>query len=336
MPWRILNGRPDPYHIWISEVMLQQTTVATVTGFYKKWLAEYPSVIALAQAGEQAVLRQWQGLGYYNRARNLLKCARLLVKDYGGELPSSVDKLKELPGFGPYTVAAVASIAFHRPIPLVDANVRRVMMRVLAIQEIVSTRHDERILRELATIIPKKQPGHFNQAMMELGALICRSRSPICNQCPVRAFCKAYAEGLQELIPEPKVKIIKNIHAVLAIIIKNKKVLIRQRPDKGLLAGLWEFPGGKIEPTDKSPEDALKREVFEETGLNVEVKARLGQVVHFYTQFKVQLTAFFCTCTDRINESERLRLVKRDCLKNYPMPSGSAKIVDQYIHKCIQ
>ncbi len=331
MPWRVLKGRADPYRVWISEIMLQQTTVAAILNRYEQWLNVYPSIQTLASSSEQGVLKEWQGLGYYSRARNLLKCAQLLVATNKGQLPDTADELQELPGFGPYTAAAVASIAFNRPVPLVDANVRRVMMRVLAIRAKASTQYDRRILNRLSSIIPARHPGHFNQAMMELGALICRSNEPLCNQCPVRPFCKAYARGIQELIPEPKIKIIKKIEAVVAIIQVKNKILIRQRPEKGLLAGLWEFPGGKIEPQDQSPQEALKREVLEETGLKVCVHSKIAQVVHYYTQFKVKLTAFDCSCEENIRQTSRLQLVSKKDLKKYPMPSGSAKLVDKYI-----
>lgn len=248
MPWRVLKGKPDPYHVWISEVMLQQTTVATVLGRFEQWISVYPSIKELAFASEQDVLKAWQGLGYYSRARNLLKCARLLNQEYDGRLPESRDELEDLPGFGPYTAAAVASIVFGQKIPLIDANVRRVMMRILAIRGKASANHDNRIQSYLLECIPAKNPGHFNQAMMELGALVCRSSSPRCNQCPVKKFCLAYAGGYQEIIPEPKIISIQEIEAVVAIIRINNKILIQQRPEKGLLAGLWEFPGGKSEP----------------------------------------------------------------------------------------
>jgi A/G-specific adenine glycosylase len=291
------------------------------------------AIKALSEAEEQQVLKQWQGLGYYSRARNILKCARICVEKYNGQLPGTMAELLSLPGIGPYTAAAVASIAFNTPEPLVDANVRRVMMRILAIRGIISTQHDKAILLKLNTVIPEKLPGHFNQAMMELGALICVPNQPRCNQCPVRIFCKAYDLGIQELIPEPNFKIIKEISAVVAIIEINGKILIQQRPAKGLLAGLWEFPGGKIEPGDAGPKEALKREIMEETGLSITINERLGQVVHFYTQFKVNLTAFVCTTAEKIKESDTLKLVNRNELATYPMPSGSAKLVDKYILK---
>jgi A/G-specific adenine glycosylase len=330
MPWRKLDGNADPYRVWVSEIMLQQTTVTTVLGYYEKWFKTFPTIKELADASEQEVLKQWQGLGYYSRARNMLKCAQHIMHSLGGNLPDSVDELRKLPGFGPYTAAAVGSIAFNCREPLVDANVRRVMMRILAIQDIISTKHDAVILSQLRNLIPAEQPGNFNQAMMELGALICVPSEPHCNQCPVRTCCRAYEQSIQELIPKPTIKVIKEITAVIAVIEVNNKILIQQRPKTGLLAGLWEFPGGKVEISDKNHENALKREIMEETGIDITINRKLGQVTHFYTQFKVKLIAFICTAKGDIKESNTLKLVRKEELGMYPMPSGSAKIIDKY------
>ncbi len=334
MPWRDLVINPDPYHVWISEVMLQQTTVTAVIGYFHKWLKAFPSIKSLSNADEQAVLKQWQGLGYYNRARNLLLCSHVLVNEHKARLPTTYEELIKLPGFGSYTAAAVASIAFHRKIPLIDANVRRVMMRIIGIECQISTKHDKYILKQLDSLIPETKPGDFNQAMMELGALICKPKEPVCNRCPIRQHCYAYLAGIQEVIPTPRTKILKEIIAVVGIIRKKTKVLIQRRPNKGLLAGLWEFPGGKVDVSDKSLRDALKREIWEETGLTIDSTKKLGQVTHYYTQFKVRLNAYECFCRnmEKFKESEDSKFVMLEELKNYPMPSGSAKLLDKYIY----
>ena len=331
LPWRDLKHTPDPYQVWISEIMLQQTTVATVSRRFSDWINRFPSISSLAAASEQSVLKAWQGLGYYTRARNVLKCAQILVDHHKGTLPDTVDALSQLPGFGPYTASAVASIAFDRQVPLVDANVRRVMMRILAINEKPSAHFDRQIINCLNRLIPSSKPGHFNQAMMELGALLCRSTEPLCNQCPVRPHCKAYQKGIQELIPQKQTKTIKKIDAVIAIIWVKNKVIIQQRPPNGLLAGLWEFPGGKVEPEDSSFEAALRREVYEETRLNVQIRKKLGSVTHYYTAYKVNLTAYECSCETRIKQTPIFKLVSAKEIIKYPMPSGSAKLVDRYL-----
>lgn len=328
LPWRRTK---DPYHIWVSEMMLQQTTVSTVILYYERWIKRYPSVDKLASSDEQEVLKMWQGLGYYNRARNFHKAAHIVVDEHNGYLPEDPAVLMTLPGIGPYATAAISSIAFKKKLPVVDANVRRVMMRVLMIKDKISTRHDEIITKTLNDLISTKEPGDFNEAMMEIGALICKPKEPSCNQCPVARYCKAYQEGIQELIPEPVNKIIEEIQAVVGIIRVKKKLLIQQRPQKRLLAGLWEFPGGKVEKSDRSPGKALEREIFEETGLHVAVGKRIGQVTHFYTRFKVYLTAFVCEPVGKVILKESMRLVTTEELKKYPMPSGSAKIIEKYL-----
>ncbi len=328
LPWRKTK---DPYRIWVSEIMLQQTTVSTVILYYERWIKRYPSVEKLALSDEQEVLKMWQGLGYYNRARNFHKAARIVVDKHNSCVPENPEELNALPGIGPYATAAISSIAFKKILPVVDANVRRVMMRVLLIKDKISTKHDEIITKTLNDLISTKEPGDFNEAMMEIGALICKPKEPSCNQCPVAKYCKAYQEGVQELIPEPVSKIIEEIQAVVGIIKVNKKLFIQQRPQKGLLAGLWEFPGGKVEKSDKNHTKALEREIFEETGLQVTVGKRIGQVTHFYTRFKVHLTAFVCEPVGKVTLKENMRLVTTEELKKYPMPSGSAKIIERYL-----
>ena len=201
LPWRETS---DPYAIWVSEVMLQQTTVAAVVPYYERWMRLFPDLRSLARAPLRRVLRAWQGLGYYARARNLHRAARLVVRDHGGRVPGDRAALGRLPGFGPYTTAAVLSLAYGRPLPVVDANVRRVLMRLMGLAGEASMRHDARILARLGALIPARAPGLFNQALMELGAVVCRSRNPQCLLCPARERCRAARAGLQEVIPRPR------------------------------------------------------------------------------------------------------------------------------------
>ena len=324
LPWRRTS---DPYRIWISEIMLQQTTVNAVIPFYKAWIARFPNVRALARSPLQGVLKAWQGLGYYQRARNLHAAAREIVDVHRGKLPADHDVLMRLPGFGPYTAAAVASLAFDKPYPVVDANVRRVMMRILHLPGEANGRHDKAIDAALARLMDRRSPGTFNQAMMELGALICRPRTPLCAACPLPDLCLAYERGEQEVIPKPKERITKKAKAVVGIIRKGSRVLIQQRPAKGLFAGLWEFPGGKVE-RDETLEQALARELREELDAGMKEARFLLEVKHTYTQFQVALYAYTVRLKDEpALEAGRQKWVTIKSLRDYPFPSGSAKIV---------
>ena len=330
LPWRKTK---DPYKIWVSEAMLQQTTVKTVIGYYDTWLKAFPDVRSLADAPAVKVLKAWQGLGYYNRARNFHKAAKIVVEKYGGSVPSDPDVLRRLPGFGPYMSASVASIAFDVKIPLVDANVRRVIMRILNIHGQALSSLDPKILKFLNTVMPELRSGDFNQALMELGAMVCSTREPKCNMCPVIVNCKAFKKGCQELIPEPKKVVLNEIIAVIGLVKKDSKFLIQQRPENGLLAGMWEFPGGKVESKrDKNLKMALKREILEELGQDCIVGDEFCRVRHYYTTNKVQLIVFDVTLIGKkFLLKKNMRWVGAKDLKTYPMPSGSAKIVSNII-----
>ncbi|MCX6565751.1 MAG: A/G-specific adenine glycosylase [Candidatus Aminicenantes bacterium] len=329
LPWRRTK---DPYRVWVSEIMLQQTTVGAVVPYYKAWLRAYPDIRALARAPLRAVLKSWEGLGYYQRARNMRRAARIILNAHGGRFPEDPAILAGLPGFGPYTTAAVASLSFGKPVPVIDANVRRVMTRLLGLHGPSGTIHDAEIGRILRESISRRSPGNFNQAMMEWGALVCRTKNPLCLRCPGQGECRAFARGEQEVIPVPKSFRAKKITTVVAVIRKGNRVLIQQRPDEGLLAGLWEFPGGKVERGESLPA-ALKRELREELGVEIETARLLITVRHSYTRYRVTLHAFDVTTTVRPGESPcSLRSlpclwVSLKSLDKYPFPSGSLKIV---------
>jgi len=325
LPWR--EGA-DPYMIWISEIMLQQTTVRAVIPYFERWARIFPDVGALARAPLQKVLRAWQGLGYYQRARNLHRSARILVRDHAGRIPDDQKILGGLPGFGPYTTAAVLSLAYARPLPVVDANVRRVLMRITGLRGEASARNDRLIRDYLGGVFPDRAPGLFNQAMMELGALVCRSRNPQCLLCPVRPDCRAAREGIQETIPQTRRKKTKKITAVVAVIEDGGRLLIQKRPPAGLLAGLWEFPGGKIR-RGESRGEALRREVREEVGAEIKNVHFLTTVKHAYTQFEVTLHAFTCELgTGSVSAGADRKWVTLTSIRRHPLPSGSVKIVD--------
>lgn len=322
LPWRKTR---DPYKIWISEVMLQQTTVNAVIPYYEKWIKTFPTVEALKNAPMQEILKAWQGLGYYQRAKNLHKAAQIICAQYNGALPRDPEKLRKLPGFGPYTTGAVASIAFDLPCTIIDANVRRVVMRLLALDGYADTSQDQRIEEFLQKAIPRKNAGTFNQALMELGALICRNREPLCLLCPVKAHCAAYQKGIQEIIPKPKKRIIQDLDVAIGILQRGNKYLVQKRPPNGLLADLWEFPGGKIEKGE-TPQEALNRELKEELGINIALSRHLMNVQHFYTQFRVKLHVFYCQSKAYPKADSIRKWLSIKELVEYPMPSGSAKI----------
>ncbi|MGB8951735.1 MAG: A/G-specific adenine glycosylase [Candidatus Aminicenantales bacterium] len=324
LPWRKTT---DPYRIWVSEIMLQQTTVNAVIPYFEKWLKLFPDVRALAGAPVQKVLKAWQGLGYYQRAKNLHSAAQIILKKYQGRIPRDYAELAGLPGFGPYITAAVLSLAFDKPFPVMEANVRRVMMRIVRLRGEAVSKNDKILLSHLGSYFPQKNFGVFNQALMELGALICRARNPLCLQCPVQPFCQAYSHGEQEVIPRPRKRSTRRIEAVVGIIQKEGQYLIQKRPSSGLLADLWEFPGGKRR-TRETLLHTLHREIKEELGAEVKQARLLTKVRHSYTQFQVSLYVYECRLKNAPRfQHKRQRWVKLSSLRNYPLPSGSAKIV---------
>jgi A/G-specific adenine glycosylase len=288
LPWR--RDR-TPYRVWISEVMLQQTRVETVIDYYRRFLKRFPTVEALAAASQEDVLRLWEGLGYYSRARSLHRAAQQIMSEHSGTLPADVDALQALPGIGPYTAGAVASLAFGRPEPAVDGNVRRVMARVLAWPKPTSAP-----LRDaVRTLLPKDTPGAFNEALIELGATLCRPQKPHCLLCPWRAFCRARQLGQQEEFPAPRPrKEIPHYDVTAAVTLRDDgRILVAQRLQDAMLGGLWEFPGGKCEDGEGLAA-CLRRELREELDITVEVGARLTKVPHAYTHFRITLYAFWC------------------------------------------
>ena len=242
LPWR---SDPTPYHVWVSEIMLQQTRVAAVLGYYARFLEALPTVEDLARCSEDRLMKLWQGLGYYSRVRNLQKAARQVMDRFGGEFPSRYEDIRSLTGVGDYTAGAIASIAFGQPIPAVDGNVLRVVSRFTGDErDVTRPQVKEEIRAALEKVIPKDMPGDFNQAMMDLGATVCLPNgTPLCESCPVAEFCRGYLEGKARDLPvKPPKKERKIEERAVYIILRNGRVALRRRPERGLLAGLWEYP----------------------------------------------------------------------------------------------
>ena len=242
LPWR---ENPTPYRVWLSEVMLQQTRVAAVLDYYRRFLEAAPTVEALAALPEDELMKLWQGLGYYSRARNLQKAARQIVDEFGGVFPNTYAAIRGLPGVGDYTAGAIGSIAFGLPVPAVDGNVLRVVSRICADgEDILAPQTKKRYTAALAEIIPVRAPGDFNQAMMELGATVCLPNgAPVCEKCPARGFCRAHLEGKTAVLPVKAPKKPRRIEErTVFLLFFEGRVALRRRDDRGLLAGLWEFP----------------------------------------------------------------------------------------------
>lgn len=288
MPWRAPHGqKPDPYAVWLSEIMLQQTTVATVGPYFQKFLARWPRLQDLAQASLDDVLRLWAGLGYYRRARLLHQCAQTLWNTHKGVFPASEKALLDLPGFGPYTAAAVTAIAFDRPANVVDGNVERVMARLYAIKDPLPK--SKPLLREAASkLVPQKRPGDYAQALMDLGATICTPRSPKCTACPWQKSCRARAEGIQETLPRRLKAKPKPLRRAVAFVLLNPKgeILLRRRPSHGLLADMMEVPST---PWLEGAAPALA-EMGPHAPHRAKWQIRPGQVTHVFTHFTLEVT----------------------------------------------
>lgn len=328
MPWR---SQPEPYRVWISEIMLQQTQVDTVIPYFERFLARFPTVFDLANANLQEVLKLWEGLGYYSRARNLHKAAKLVANDFNGTLQSGYDDLQNIPGIGPYVAAAITSIAFGNPVPVVDGNVLRVFTRFWGISDDIrqpKVRSD--LFERLTPYVQMADPSDFNQAIMELGALVCSPKSPKCHECPISSDCVAFATGRTSELPV-KSKKPPTPHYTIAVgvIWKDGKILIGRRKETQMLGGLWEFPGGKCRD-DEPLEHAVVREIKEETGLDVTVSGSYCTVKHAYTHFKITLTAYLCdyaSGTACPKSADELRWISLDQIDAYPFPTANKKVI---------
>jgi A/G-specific adenine glycosylase len=328
LPWR---GSRDPYRIWVSEVMLQQTQVQTMLPYYRRFMSRFPRLRDLALADLEAVLKAWEGLGYYARARNLHRAAGLLAQQGSGRVPNDWQEFRSLPGVGDYIAAAVQSIAFNRPHAVVDGNVRRVLARLMAVDAPAGVPASRRVFQAAADrLLDRRYPGDFNQAMMELGALVCTPRDPQCGRCPIDRFCTARRSGTVALYPRRSGRPpVPEVRIAVGVIFKNDRLLVTRRPAQGLLGGLWEFPGGKL-LDGETPESACAREVKEEVGLTVKVERHLAHIRHAYSHFRIRMDVFCCRFVSgrvRRKGADAHRWVRVPDLDRFPFPAANHKFI---------
>ncbi|MEL7355073.1 MAG: A/G-specific adenine glycosylase [Cyanobacteria bacterium J06560_6] len=328
LPWRRTR---DPYEIWVSEIMLQQTQVKTVLPYYERWLKAFPTVEDLARAEQQQVLKLWEGLGYYARARNLHKAAQQVVSELGGVFPDTLEDAIALKGIGRTTAGGILSAAFNLPTPILDGNVKRVLARLVAFPFIPN-----KALNQLWTIseqvLDPQHPRDFNQAIMDLGATLCTRHNPACLLCPWQPHCAAYNQNAATDFPmtESRKPLPHKQIGVAVITDSEGKILIDRRKQEGLLGGLWEFPGGKIEPGE-SQEDCVKREIKEELDIEIEVGSKLITIDHAYTHFKVTLNVFDCkhlSGEPQPIECDEIKWVTLDEIDEYPFPKANGQIIE--------
>lgn len=317
LPWR---KDQDPYKIWVSEIMLQQTRVDTVIPYFNRFITRYPTVYELAEAESQEVLKAWEGLGYYSRARNLQHAVREVVASYDGEVPANPKELGSLKGIGPYTRGAILSIAFDQPEPAVDGNVMRVLSRVLKIEDNISEhrvrKQFENYVREM---ISTEDPSSFNQGIMELGALVCTPKAPQCLTCPVQKYCRAYDEGVVDQLPiKAKAKKQKTLNYI-ALLISNEKgeYIIEQRPNTGLLADLWQFP---MMPINVENLDEVENWFHKEYGITISLQEKKGQLKHVFTHIIWNLDIYQAETVQNKPDDAHWEFVHKRDLRAYPFP----------------
>ncbi|NKB23665.1 MAG: A/G-specific adenine glycosylase [Kiritimatiellae bacterium] len=331
LPWRKNSA---PYRVWVSELMLQQTRADQVIPYYKRFMKAFPSLRALALSPRQEVLKVWEGLGYYARARNMHETAQFLVKEKKGRFPRTYEGLKELPGIGPYTAAAIGSLAFNLDEAVVDGNVARVLSRLFAYSQDVGSTVGRKQIQEWANeLLPKGRAAAFNESVMELGALICLPQSPKCDQCPLKSVCRAYAKRASTRYPVKKKKkpVPHKVAGVAVVVRRDGKLLIDQRNEEDMLGGLWEFPGGKQE-TGESIKKCIKREIKEELGVDIKVGKHLTTVYHVYSHFTLELHVHWAKIIKgrpRAIECKNYRWVDFVHLREYPFSRADIYIIEE-------
>jgi len=324
-PWRNCN---DPYKTWISEVMLQQTQVKTARPYFDKWMSHFPTVIDVANSDIDIILKYWEGLGYYSRAHNIKKASDIICNTMKSKLPND-ERLKDLPGIGDYMYGAIMSIAFNRPLPAIDGNVKRVFSRLLC-KNFESTQDIRELKEYIESKIHNKRPGCFNQAIMDLGREICKPQNPVCEKCPISKFCKAYKNNTISTYPiKKKLKKIPLFDVVVGYIQnQQEKFIITKRPKEKMLGGLWELPGGKRE-SGESLKSSLMREIKEELSINIKVDKKIGIIQHSYSHMKIKLHGYYCRVKSgkiKLNASDKLEWINFSDINKYSFPTASHKL----------
>lgn len=331
LPWR---KDKDPYKIWVSEIMLQQTRVDTVIPYFNRFIEQFPTIEALAVADEDRVLKAWEGLGYYSRVRNLQTAVREVNETYKGKVPNTLKEISTLKGVGPYTAGAILSIAYGIPEPAVDGNVMRVLSRILSIWDDIALQKSRKIFEEaVRVLISHDQPSAFNQALMELGALICTPTSPSCLLCPVREHCHAFHEGVETELPIKK-KAKKQRHVQMAAVIMkddNENILIQKRPKTGLLANLWELPNVEITLPFLHEKKQLQETLKEQHGLKVTVGEKVGEIDHVFSHLIWKIHVYEGILTSPPIETKNRKLVSKEELAEFAFSVSYQKIIKQFL-----
>ncbi len=324
LPWR---KDKNPYKVWVSEIMLQQTKVDTVIPYFKRFIEQFPTIETLANADEEKILKAWEGLGYYARVRNLQSAVKEVQAVYGGEVPNNREQFSKLKGVGPYTTGAVLSIAYDIPEPAVDGNVMRVLSRILTIWEDIAKQSTKKIFEQVIyRIIAQENPSAFNQGLMELGALICTPTGPACLLCPMQMHCRAFHDGVEKELPVKTKKKVNNHKQMIAVVLRDKegKYFIRKRPSSGLLAKLWEFPNEEIITSHaiKQITDSLG----EQYNVTIEILELFAEISHVFTHLAWNITAFCGTINHEIVDSETIKFVTEMELEQLAFPVSHQKI----------
>ena len=331
MPWRDCG---NPYYIWLSEIMLQQTRVDQVTPYFNRFIERFPTVFDLAKASQQDVLSVWEGLGYYSRARYLHNAAKAVVENHNGNVPDIWDKITKLKGIGPYTASAVLSIAFQKPYAVVDGNVIRVLSRYFAIEDDVRRSTVKNNIQEHADeLLSRERPGDFNQAVMELGATICTPSNPDCEACPLAAGCTARKKVKTDQIPykSPAKKVPHHNIGVGILVNDDNEVLIALRPNNAMLGGLWEFPGGK-QKDGESIKETVIRELREELAIKARIIEPFMKLKHAYSHFKITLHTYICELVEgnpKPKTSQQIKWVPVTALDQFPFPKANRRLTDK-------
>ena len=323
-PWRENNSA---YSVWISEIMLQQTQVLTATPYFRAWMKKFPTVNSVAIAHIDDLLKSWEGLGYYQRAHNILFAAQSIMNKYNGFFPTKYEELIELKGIGDYTASAIMSIAYNKPYPAIDGNLKRVVARLYGVNDfknIIKTSKEH-----ISDLMTNQNPSIINQSLMDLGREICKPKKPKCTDCPVKEFCIAFNNQLIDKFSlKTKAKKIPVFDVSVGLIIKNNHILISKRKKNGMLANLWELPGGKIEKNESSIE-CLTREIKEETDLKIKVKQYIGNIDHQYSHFKIKVKLYKCQYISgeaKPLSSQQVKWINKKNINKFTFPTATHKL----------